>query len=70
MKDPLAAKCKYFHLLLERRNMVLFNVICKTKMFVENAIEEYRKASSRRSDCGGDPPRDTSKKRARGWGRK
>ena len=38
-------------------------------MFVQNAIEVCRIASSRRSDCGGDPPRDASKKRARGWGR-
>ena len=44
--------------------MVLVNVICKTKMFVKNAIEVCRIASSRGSDCGGDPPRDASKKRS------
>ena len=60
MKDLLAAKCKY--LSLDRRNMVLVNVIGKTKMFVWNAIEVCRLASSRRSDCGGDPLRDASKK--------
>ena len=49
--------------------MVLVNVICKTKMFVYNAIEVCRTASSRCSDCGGEPPRDASKERARGWGR-
>ena len=69
MKDLLAVKCKYFHLSLDRRNMVLVNVICKTKMFVYNAIEVCRIASSRCSDCGGEPQRDASKERARGWGR-
>ena len=49
--------------------MVLVNVIWKTEMFVWSAIEVCRIASSRRPDCGGDPPRDASKKRARGWGR-
>ena len=65
----LAAKCKYFHLSLDRRNMVLVNVICKTKMFVQNEIDVCRIASSRRSDSGSDPPRDGSKKRARRWSR-
>ena len=69
MEDLLAAKCKYFHLSLDRRNMVLVNVICKTKMFFYNAIEVCRIASSRRSDCGGEPLRDASKKTAMGWGR-
>ena len=47
--------------------MVLVNVICKTKIFVWNAIEVCRLASSRRSDCEGDPLRDASKKRAMGY---
>ena len=39
MKDLLAAKCKYFHLSLDRRNTVLVNVICKTKMFVRMRLK-------------------------------
>ena len=43
--------------------------IFKTNIFVQNAIEVCRIASSRRSDCGGEPQRDASTKRAREWGR-
>ena len=49
--------------------MVLVNIIFKTNIFVENAIEVCRIPSSRRSYCGGEPQRDESTKRARGWGR-
>ena len=49
--------------------MVLVNIIFKTNIFVENAIEVCRIPSSRRSYCGGERQRDESTKRARGWGR-
>ena len=48
--------------------MVLVNVICKTKMFVQYVTEVCRIASSQRSDCGGDPPRDASRKKGEGVG--
>ena len=37
-------------------------------MFVQNATEVCRIAISRRSDCGGDPQRDASRKKGRGGG--
>ena len=53
---------------LDRRNVFLINVTCKTKMFVSNATGVCRIAFSRRSDCGGDPQRDASRKKGEAMG--